>query len=570
MTSKLTLPRVFISTILAVLLTACGGGGGSGSPVANDFSISGTAATGTAISSGTVEAKCKSGTGTATTNYDGTFTIDISSGSLPCMLKATDPVSNLTLHSVVETGATITNISPATELVTANLFGNTPALVFADFTNSVQEKITTTNIATAVATFQAATTVLGTEADMTGIDVMKGSLSAATELAPGNPADKKIDALMSALAAADKKISDLTSLMKSATSSADAVSGLRSVVGSAVDSLPSCPNARSGEVWVFGIVVGPPLAYTADFKNMRLTKQSTNTTYTITQLLDSNNNVVPCAFTSTIGGVTYEYRISDGGLIVAYTPTSGILIIPAQKNHKLTDASFAGSYPAMAFIKSKTSSSHFALPIRFEMNAVGTLTGYSCDLDKALPDCLNAVNDTNKDTVSCVANADGTFSCSSASSGFQATAATYVTGSQVTLLMSITNMNINNNSYAGVVVMTKAGQMSLPSVGVSSKAGSTWAISSSGTNVYASESSETKVTAVNATKNSFSSSVTNRYGTYISEHYLDAPAKGFIYSEYDTSKGIQLRSPSGWAVSASKPTSDAYYSYWGASIRMSR
>lgn len=68
---------------------------------------------------------------------------------------------------------------------------------------------------------------------------MKGGLTAATELAPGNPADKKIDALMSALAAADKKVSDLTTMMKSATSSADAVSGLRSVVGNAVDSLPS-------------------------------------------------------------------------------------------------------------------------------------------------------------------------------------------------------------------------------------------------------------------------------------------------------------------------------------------
>lgn len=569
MTSKSTLLRAFIATTLSVLLVACGGGGG-GSTVGTNFSIMGTAATGAAISSGTVEAKCKSGTGTATTNYDGTFTVDISNGFLPCMLKATDPVSKLSLHSVVETGATTTNISPATELVTATLLGNTPSLVFADFSSSAQEKISTPNIANAVATFQAATAVLGSDADMTGIDVMKGSLSAATELAPGNPADKKIDALMSALAAADKKVSDLTTLMKSATSSADAVSGLRSVVGTAVDSLPSCPNARSGDVWVFGIVGGAPLAYTADFKNMRLTKQSTNTNYTVNQLLDSDNKVVPCAFTSTIGGITYEYRISDGGLIVAYTPTGGILIIPAQKNHKLNDASFAGSYPAMAFIKSKTSSLRFALPIRFEVDAAGTLTGYTCDLSKAVPDCLNAVNDTNKDTVNCVANADGTFSCSSSSSGFQATAAVYATGSQATLLMSITNMNINNVSYAGMVVMTKAGQMSLPTVDMSSKAGATWTISSSGSNVYTTESSATKVTAVNITKNSFTTSVTTGNNTYIGEYYLDTPAKGFIYSEYSTSKGIQLRSPSGWSVGASKPTNSTNYSDWSASIRMSR
>lgn len=563
------LRNLLISLAIACINASCGGGGGGSSAFNSNFSISGTAATGAAISNGAVEAKCKSGAGTATTNYDGTFIINITSGSLPCILKATDPVSNLTLHSVIENGATTTNISPATELVTAHLLGNTPALVFADFTNSAQEKISAANIATAVGTFQSATTALGTEADMTGIDVMKGSLAAATELAPGNSADKKIDALMSALAAADKKVSDLADLMKSATSATDAIAGLRTVVGNSVDSLPSCPNARSGEVWVFGIVGGAPLAYAVDFKNMRLTKQSTNTTYTVTQVLDSKNNVVPCAFTSTIGGVTYEYRISDGGLIVAYTPTGGILIIPAQKNHKLTDASFAGTYPAMAFIKSKTSTTRFALPIRFEMDTNGALTGYACDLAKALPDCLTTVED-NKDNISCVANADGTFSCSSASSGFQATAAIYVTGSQATLLMSITNMNINNIAYAGMVVMTKAGRMSLPSVGISSKAGSTWTIGSSGSNVYIVESSETRVTAVNTAKNSFSSSVTNDYGTYIGEHYLDVPARGFIYSEYETSKGIQLRSPSGWAVGASKPTTQTYYSDWSASIRRSR
>lgn len=88
--------------------------------------------------------------------------------------------------------------------------------------------------------------------------------------------------------------------------------------------------------------------------------------------------------------------------------------------------------------------------------------------------------------------------------------------------------------------------------------------------MYTSESSEMKVTVVNAAKNSFSSSVTNEYGTYTGDYYLDVPAKGFIYSEYETSKGIQLRSPSGWAVGASKPTTQTYYSDWSASIRMSR
>ncbi len=563
---------ILLMTLATCLLVACGGGGGgSSTPTLGNFSITGTAATGAAISNGTVEARCKNGLGTATTNYDGTFTVDINNGRLPCILKAVDPVSNLQLHSVIEDGASKANITPLTELVSANLLGDSPSNAFANFTSDAQGRISSAGILSSVTKIQAATSAIGSDADMTGIDLMKGTLRAATELAAGDATDKKIDALMATLAAADKKVSDLTNLLKAATSTNEAASGLLSVVGSSIDSLANCPNARSGDVWVFGIVGGAPLAYTADFKNMRLTKKSTNTTYAISQVLDSSGRTIPCAFSSTISGVNYEYRISDGGLTIAYTPTGGMLIIPAQKSHRFTDASFAGTYPAMAFIRGKTSNLRFALPIRFELDSNGKLTGYSCDLSKAIPDCLTAVDTSDKDEVNCVANADGTYSCSSATTGLQATAALYLTGSQATMLMSITNMNIGNSSYEGMIVMTKAGKVSLPSVGMSSPAGATWNIGSSGSTVTTSYSYETKVSAINASNNSFSStSLIPGYDFVTSEHYLDAPAKGFIYSENNVSKAIQLRSPSGWSVAANKMVGTTYYSNWNASIRVSR
>jgi hypothetical protein len=81
MTITPALVRVFISTTLTMLLTACDGGAG-GSTVGNNFSISGTAATDGAISDRTVEARCASETGTATTNYDGTFVISVNNGNL--------------------------------------------------------------------------------------------------------------------------------------------------------------------------------------------------------------------------------------------------------------------------------------------------------------------------------------------------------------------------------------------------------------------------------------------------------------------------------------------------------
>ena len=123
----------------------------------------------------------------------------------------------------------------------------------------------------------------------------------------------------------------------------------------------------------------------------------------------------------------------------------------------------------------------------------------------------------------------------------------------------------------GMIVMTKAGKVSLPSVGMSSSAGSTWNIGSNGSNVTTSYSYKTTVSAINASRNSFSTtSSISDYDSINSEHYLDAPAKGFIYSENNVSRAIQLRSPSGWSVSANKMVGATYYSNWNASIRMSR
>jgi len=73
------------------------------------------AATGAAIGGKTVEAKCSAGTGSATSNADGSYSISVTSGSLPCVLKVA-PASGPALYSVA-TGSgssAVANISPVT------------------------------------------------------------------------------------------------------------------------------------------------------------------------------------------------------------------------------------------------------------------------------------------------------------------------------------------------------------------------------------------------------------------------------------------------------------------------
>jgi hypothetical protein len=114
-------------------LTACGGGGGGGVTAASSITLQGVAATGAAISGGTVDVKCKNGTGTATTNADGTYTVTVADGAQPCILRAVDPVTKIQLFSIVEAGGTTANITPVTSLVVANTLGDSPSTSFASF-----------------------------------------------------------------------------------------------------------------------------------------------------------------------------------------------------------------------------------------------------------------------------------------------------------------------------------------------------------------------------------------------------------------------------------------------------
>lgn len=508
--------------------------------------------------------KCATGTGTATSNSDGSYSVSVSGGVQPCILKATDPITKVELHSIVEAGATTANITPVTNLVVANTIGDDPSTAFTSFNSTTQSKITSTNISTAVSRVQAITAALGTDADMTGVDVMKGTMTAATGDASGDATDKKIDALMAALAAADKKITDLTTQVKTLTDASTASSTVTSVVGNAQYSLANCPYARSGDIWVMDLIGSLPGAWNLDFQNMRLKKLADNSTYAITLKRDSNNNLVPCAFTASISGQTLEYRISTGGVGIWINSTDFGITVPAQKNAALTNASFAGTYPAMGFIKGKTNSLRLGLPFRFEIKTDGTIDGYSCDLTKALPDCNTAAT-ASSDPVTCTAVSNGTLSCTSLG-GIAATAVLYVSGNQATMFMAVTNMTVGSAAYGGLIAMTKASDLKLPSVGKTAEAGIVWTagVQSGGSSLTTSSSYASKVESVDATANSFVTSYTG--STLTSTNYINVPAKGFSYSLSNGTKSIAMATNSWGLIMAKGPTA-SYYDGWFAGLK---
>lgn len=110
-----------------MLLSACGGSDSSGGSA---LTVNGTAAIGKALV-GPLSVTCKTGTGTGTSNLDGSFTVVINNGVGPCLLtmKTADGV---TLYSISSGSASTqtANITPMTTLL-VNYLRNVPGMTAA-------------------------------------------------------------------------------------------------------------------------------------------------------------------------------------------------------------------------------------------------------------------------------------------------------------------------------------------------------------------------------------------------------------------------------------------------------
>jgi hypothetical protein len=556
-----------------MLLAACGGGGGGGgssSSATPSLQISGTAATGAAIISGTVEAKCKVGTGTATTNASGNYTLEVASGEQPCILRVTDPITLMRLHSVVEAGANNANITPVTDLVVANTLVESPTTAFTNYSAVHQQKITAGNISTAVTRVQTATAALGSDADMTGIDIMKGTLQAATADTLGNAADAKIDALMAALAAADKKISELSALLATTNSGAAAATQLTTLVGNAQYALASCPAARSGDIWVLDFLGTAPMGFNANFSTMVLKNLADNSTSAINFKRDAQNTVIPCAFTANVNASSVEFRVTDGGIGVWKNANDFGITVPAQRTKALTDIAFAGTYPTAGFLRERSQGTRAAVPFKFKINADGSLQGYSCDLTKAIPDCNLAMDTSNSGDTTCTSLSNGTLSCSAAN-GLRATAVLYATGGQASMFMAVTQMPYNGYSFGGLIVMTKASPMKLPTVGQTTAAGSSWyaGVGPGSNTVVSGDTSAGRVESISTSANAY---VTSSVGSSITyTRYLNTPTDGFQLSNASNGlAGITVGSSTGWSMTMAKNSGSTAYDGWAVYARAKR
>ena len=199
----------------AGLLAACGGSpsdSAAPAPVVpstpTTLTLTGVVAKGAALTGATVTAKCATGTGTATSNGTGGYTLTITDGALPCVLEATASDASLVLHSVATGSAdnATANITTLTELLVAQLSGQNPAEYMASLdTSTLAAAVTTTTVSTAQTAVVSTLSAAGVDASSIG-NMVTGTLAAGT----GAGYDGVLDNLQAAITSAGTTLAELT------------------------------------------------------------------------------------------------------------------------------------------------------------------------------------------------------------------------------------------------------------------------------------------------------------------------------------------------------------------------
>ena len=204
-------PFFALLSAAVVTLTACGGGAGTGS------TVSGVAATGLAIPDGQVTLKCSNGaTAPVSTNADGSFSIDVSNLTLPCVARVVFRDSTGTsqkLHSLVRSAGTA-NITPVTELLLAQLSSTGVAAdAFDRFSATEVQSFDAKRISTATQVVKTELTSKGVDVTHLSDDPVGRKFVAAHGSTAGDDQDKVLDDIKDQLAVHHKSLHDLETEM---------------------------------------------------------------------------------------------------------------------------------------------------------------------------------------------------------------------------------------------------------------------------------------------------------------------------------------------------------------------
>ena len=374
--------RRWLALPIVALLASCGGGSDDGSSPSTGtqqtqaLKLSGTAATGAAMAGASIAITCAGGNGSTTSTSNGSYTLSLTGGSLPCVITATSADKATVLHSVAAgsgTGEATSNVTPLSELLVAQLAGTDPAAYVAAFSGS------TTISSDAVASAQTAVLQLLTAAGVS-VTAVDNILSGTVDAGSGSGYDGVLDALQTTITNAGSSLTELTTAVATSSAAGSATGG--STVTTVLASANSdCPALKSGvhRVLDFGVLTN----YVATIDASALTATIGSSHYKLTRNAS-------CDYTLDDAGAT-RVLVSKSGIAVWLQGTGADSSLRFSfPDQKLDLASLAGVYNRATYSGASSDEGDFGT---FTLNAAGVNTtstncptGYgSCAVDTKTP-----------------------------------------------------------------------------------------------------------------------------------------------------------------------------------------
>jgi len=445
-------------------LVACGGGGGDSTEAAASpasLTLTGTAATGAAIAGAQVALKCATGVGSGTTLSDGTFSINIVGGVLPCAAEVAT-AGGTKLHSFATgSGATaVLNITPVTELVFASLVGLDPAVFYASFTGSAATVMTPTLVAAAQSAVIAILKAAGIDLSSFG-DLLSAALKASTAAAAGDAYDQALDRFGVALASSGTTLTALTTSVIAATNPTPGTADVAALPPALLlqPAAANCSALRSGSYRVLTPLSGTTLSaqfglISIDAKTLAIVRADAST-----GSLVANGS---CRFTDTGTNYSADIVVSPAGVLLGrYTPNGGtsyhnLFGFPEQPH---AVAELAGQWNV--FGMDPAGSTHVGVAGMAVLSAAGQMSGVvNCENDStwAVDTCASVPDSVTGLLGPLVVNAAGGFDLPDAATGLVKTRVfAYANGSGTLMIAGISNVGFSVWSKVVAVVLPTVG-----------------------------------------------------------------------------------------------------------------
>ncbi|WP_442774877.1 hypothetical protein [Sphaerotilus montanus] len=363
-----------------VALAGCGGGGSDSTPggtaVVGPLTLSGVVAARAAATGQPVDIQCASGTGTATSNADGSYTVTVTDGQLPCVLRAKGTADGDLYSVATGSGRTATaNLTPLTHLVVASMAGGTPATFYNNFGADMGALVTPARVDAALATVQADLTARGIQTAAVGNPITAALVPAGTAQT-ANPYGEVLAGLEASLTTTGTTLAQLVTAVAKASPTVRLPAELLSQ-----PKATNCAALRSGKYRFVWIRPSSPKS-NGDFGSIASATMDAATLTTVNEFgtVTTLTSDGTCRYTD----VSQSVVVSQAGVLVAASQISGVNRIgigfPEQS---LTLADLAGEYNTVTVesLQGKAVAGHTG---SFRLGTNGNIEWVSCLNDEVL------------------------------------------------------------------------------------------------------------------------------------------------------------------------------------------